>query len=257
MLFANQATYYRQDNPVYLKDQIQQLDGEWQACLEERIQDGSLGKLDSFLYEEKKSGKIIFPTNFFRALSLSKFNKTKVIIIGQDPYHGEENGIPQANGLAFSVQSNMQAPPSLKNIFKELKQEYPEKFSTVKAINPCLASWAKQGVLMINTVLSVEKMCPRSHHNVGWELITETIISTLVKKKSHLVFLLWGRDAQKKQAIINKHDHHKKHLILLAPHPSPLSAYKGFFGCNHFKLTNQFLESKNSSAINWNSIVTR
>lgn len=240
---------------INLKNQIKLLDNGWQTCLEQHIHDGLLNKLETFLSEEKKKGKVIFPTNFFRALSISNFYKISVVLLGQDPYHGQEKGLPQANGLAFSVHKNMCPPPSLKNILKELAQEYPEHFSKEKIIQPCLDSWAKQGVLLLNTILSVEKMNPASHRKKGWEIITDTIISELAKKKPHLVFLLWGNHAQRKIPKIIKYNSNKQHLILTASHPSPFSAHKSFFGCNHFKITNQFLVSKNLPPIAWHTIV--
>ena len=164
---------------------------------------------------------------------------TKVVILGQDPYHGEG----QAEGMSFSVPEGIKIPPSLRNIYKELASDL--NIETPK--HGHLASWAKQGVLLLNSVLTVEKNNPASHANQGWEVFTDHVISLLSNKKQHLVFLLWGAYAAKKAEFINT----DKHLILRAPHPSPFSAHKGFFGCQHFSQVNNYLTSTNQQSIDW------
>lgn len=243
---------------IDLIQQIHSLDNEWQKhCLQTEKQYFLLKKINTFLYKEQKQGKIIFPTNFFRAFLISKFSTIKVVILGQDPYPGEKNGLPQANGLAFSVWNTLNTPPSLNNIFLELKQEYPDLLCNQTILQNELDSWATQGVFLLNTILSVEKMHPGSHRSQGWEIFTDNIIAALAQKRPHLVFLLWGQYAKKKIPIIQSYNKNHRHLILTAPHPSPLSAYQGFFGCNHFKKTNQFLYSKNLSPIKWHSIINK
>lgn len=181
------------------------------------------------------------PKDFwFKALDYSSFEKTKVIILGQDPYHGEG----QAEGLSFSVPKGVVIPPSLKNIYKELQSDdvdfiYPEHGN--------LVSWANQGVLLLNSVLTVEKNKPASHAKIGWEDFTDKVIQILNINKNNLVFILWGNYANQKSELIDSN----KHLILTAPHPSPFSAYKGFFGSRHFSKTNNYLKSTNQTPIDW------
>ncbi|SFV55215.1 Uracil-DNA glycosylase, family 1 [hydrothermal vent metagenome] len=192
--------------------------------------------LKSFLIQQKKQKKIIYPhsKNWFKAFELTPFDKVRVVILGQDPYHGEK----QAHGLSFSVPQNIKAPPSLKNIFKEINNDLQIDNKTTD-----LTPWAKQGVLLLNSVLTVEKNSPASHSNKGWEVFTDKVISLLNQHKKGIVFLLWGAYAQSKSILIDTN----KHLILKAVHPSPLSAYRGFFGCKHFSKTNNYL----SQPINW------
>jgi uracil-DNA glycosylase len=163
----------------------------------------------------------------------------KVVIIGQDPYHGEG----QAHGLAFSVKPGVAIPPSLLNIYKELKQEY----NLPLPVHGHLLAWAQQGVFLLNQVLTVEKAKPASHQGRGWEFFTDQVVRVLSEKKTHLVFVLWGAQAQKKRELIDE----KKHLILTSPHPSPLSAHRGFMGNNHFKKINQFLKQHHQVEIDW------
>lgn len=193
------------------------------------------------LNEERASGKVIYPPQhlLFNALTLTPFSSVKVVILGQDPYHDEG----QAHGLAFSVPKGVKCPPSLHNIFKELAQDL-----SVLNSSGDLSNWAQQGVLLLNTSLSVEAHQPLSHAHYGWQDITDAIIQTLASQRSHLVFMLWGKYAQAKTKLINPDN---KHLILKAPHPSPLSAHRGFLGCKHFSQANQFLESKGQTPINW------
>ncbi len=178
------------------------------------------------------------PQNIFNCLNYFDFSETKVVILGQDPYHG----INQANGLAFSVPTNTKLPPSLKNIFKEIEQDLG-----IVNTSGDLTPWAKQGVLLLNTTLTVTEGIPLSHQDIGWERFTDQIIKKLNDNLTHVIFVLWGAKAQKKQPLISK----KGHLILTAPHPSPLSVYRGFYGCKHFSKINEFLESFNKKPINW------
>ena len=197
-------------------------------------------KLKSFLDEEYEK-KVIYPErkNIFFALKETPYEKVKVVIIGQDPYHGEG----EAHGLAFSVNPGIKIPPSLKNIYKELNNEYGYDIPN----NGYLLSWAKQGVLLLNAVLTVEKDKPASHRNKGWEIFTDEIIKEIDKKNEPVVFMLWGNFARSKKELIKN----KKHLILESTHPSPFSARNGFFGCNHFKLANEFLRKNNMEEIDW------
>tara|TARA_Y100000741_G_C18250049_1_gene556978 strand:+ start:25 stop:687 length:663 start_codon:yes stop_codon:yes gene_type:complete len=180
-----------------------------------------------------KGGKI------FNAFNLCPFDSLKVVIIGQDPYHGKG----QANGLSFSVEKNIKIPPSLKNIFIELKNNYPE----YEYSNGDLTRWANQGVLLLNSILTVRKSEPGSHTNIGWEKFTDFVIKNISSEKSNIVFLLWGKYAQSKSRLIDDN----KHLILKSPHPSPFSAHKGFFKNFHFKKTNEYLLLNNIKEINW------
>jgi len=196
--------------------------------------------LDSYL-KSKKNLNIYPPKDsWFKALEYSSFDKTKVIILGQDPYHQEG----QAEGLSFSVPKGIVIPPSLRNIFKELQSD-DVSFSKTEHGN--LASWANQGVLLLNSVLTVEQNSPASHANKGWENFTDKVIQILSSSKTNLVFILWGAYANKKSELIDS----SKHLILSAPHPSPFSAYKGFFGSRHFSKTNNYLKSTNQEPIDW------
>ena len=196
--------------------------------------------LDSYL-KSKKNLNIYPPKDsWFKALEYSSFDKTKVIILGQDPYHQEG----QAEGLSFSVPKGIVIPPSLRNIFKELQSD---DVSFSKPEHGNLVSWANQGVLLLNSVLTVEQNSPASHANQGWENFTDKVIKILSGNKNNLVFILWGAYANKKSELIDSN----KHLILSAPHPSPFSAYKGFFGSRHFSKTNNYLKSTNQEPIDW------
>ena len=181
--------------------------------------------------------------DIFNALKFTSFDDTRVVILGQDPYHG----YGQAHGLCFSVKSGVPHPPSLKNIFKEIESE----FGFAPPVSGELTGWAKQGVLLLNTTLTVREGQPLSHKGHGWEILTDRIISKLNDKKTPVVFILWGGNARSKKSLIsNKH-----HLILECAHPSPLSAYNGFFGCDHFKKTNEFLSANGYQSINWEKTV--
>ena len=197
-------------------------------------------RLRDFLVKEKNKSKVIYPPSkkTFSSLNLSPLDTIKVVIIGQDPYHGEG----QANGLAFAVEQGIDIPPSLRNIYKEIELD----LGKVSPNHGDLTFLAKQGVLLLNSVLTVEKGNPSSHSGKGWEKFTDKIISIL-NTKDDLVFMLWGNYAQKKGSIIDI----KKHRVLRAPHPSPLSANRGFFGCKHFSKANEFLVLKGKSPIEW------
>ena len=197
---------------------------------------GLLEKVD----EEYRTHKIYPPQNkVFSALKTTDFDDVKVVIIGQDPYHGAG----QAHGLCFSVLPGIEPPPSLKNIFKEIADDVG---GTVPD-NGYLVPWAKQGVLLLNTILTVREGQPQSHAKLGWQKFTDAVIRAINDKKEGVVFLLWGRNAIEKRALINEN----KHYILTAPHPSPLSAYAGFFGCKHFSKCNEILTKLGKSPINW------
>lgn len=219
-----------------------QIENSWQEVLDEEFDKDYMENLRSFLQIRLKEGRTIFPpkTLIFNAINHTPFDQVKVVIIGQDPYHG----VNQAHGLAFSVQKGVPLPPSLKNIFKELQSEYKDfKYPN----HGDLSQWADQGVLLLNATLTVESAVPGSHQNRGWEIFTDRIIQLLSEKRSGLIFLLWGKYAQAKSELINK----EKHYILTAAHPSPLSAYNGFFGCNHFIKTNEILIQNRQKAIDW------
>lgn len=192
--------------------------------------------------QQRDSGKIIYPpkADVFNAFRYTEFDQVKVVILGQDPYHGPN----QAHGLAFSVRPNVQIPPSLQNIYKELSQDIAG-FQIPN--HGYLVNWAQQGVLLLNTVLTVEQGRAHSHANFGWETFTDHVIATLNQHTQGLVFLLWGSHAQKKGQFIDR----QKHCVLTAPHPSPLSAHRGFFGCHHFSSTNQYLIQQGKTPINW------
>ena len=194
------------------------------------------------VHQERMSGKIVYPpqNEVFSAFSLTEFSDVKVVILGQDPYHGPN----QAHGLAFSVKPSISPPPSLVNIYKELSQDI-EGFQIPQ--HGYLIDWAKQGVLLLNTVLTVQQGMAHSHVKFGWETFTDKVISQLNIYRENIVFLLWGSHAQKKGEFIDR----SRHCVLTAPHPSPLSAHRGFFGCHHFSKTNAYLRDKGITEIQW------
>jgi uracil-DNA glycosylase len=214
---------------------------DWKKYLDDEIKKDYYQNLKIFLKNEIEKGKIIYPKkeNWFNALSISP-EKIRVIILGQDPYHGEN----QAHGFSFSVEKGIQLPPSLKNIYTEIEKEYS---FTMSKKNGNLIPWVQQGVMLLNSILTVEKNKPGSHKNQGWEIFTDKIISILSENFEHKVFILWGNFAIKKEKLIDSN----KHLILKSPHPSPFSAYNGFFGNNHFLLTNQYLKKYFQQEIDW------
>ena len=216
------------------------LEKSWLKELELEFELSYMQELKLFLQSEKKRGKKIFPKgeDMFKALNLTPLDKVKVVILGQDPYHGPG----QAHGLCFSVPEGVRIPPSLQNIFKELQSDLGLSIPS----SGCLESWAEQGVLLLNSILSVEKGLANSHSSKGWELFTDSVIS-LVNEKKSVVFMLWGGYAAQKGKSIDS----TRHLVLKSVHPSPLSAHRGFFGNRHFSKCNQFLESKGISPIDW------
>lgn len=217
------------------------LESGWKQRLLPEFQAVYMSELKQFLLNEKKQGKVIFPAGreYFKALDSTPFDEVKVVILGQDPYHGDG----QAHGLSFSVPENIPPPPSLKNIFKEIVSD----IGPLKNTSGCLERWAEQGVLLLNSVLTVERSKAASHQGKGWETFTDAVIRRLDEEREGLVFLLWGGYARRKGQFINR----SKHLVLEAPHPSPLSAYRGFFGCRHFSKANAYLVERHQSPINW------
>lgn len=217
------------------------LDPEWLQLLQSEFDAPYMQQLRAFLAAEKTAGKTIYPPGalWFNALNHTPFSKVKVVIIGQDPYHGPH----QAHGLCFSVLEGIQPPPSLVNIFSEIKRD----LGIEPPSHGNLTAWADQGVLLMNAVLTVEQNKAGAHQGKGWETFTDRVITLLNEQREHLVFLLWGSYAQKKGALIDR----KRHLVLTSPHPSPLSAYRGFVGNGHFSKTNAYLLSNNQTAIDW------
>jgi uracil-DNA glycosylase len=213
----------------------------WKEELKEEFDKPYFGNVVGFLKEEKGAGKTIYPPRalIFNAFNCTPFKNVKVVIIGQDPYHNPG----QAHGLSFSVPDGVQPPPSLVNIFKELHED----LGLPIARTGNLEKWAKQGVLLLNASLTVEANKPMSHSEVGWHVFTDEVIRHISKHKEHVVFMLWGKFAQTKASLIDA----SKHLILKAAHPSPLSAYNGFYGCKHFSKTNSWLQEKGEKPIDW------
>lgn len=214
----------------------------WSDILAEEKQKPYFKKILEFLANEALVGKTIFPTkeNIFNAFKYTQLDNLKVVILGQDPYHNYN----QAHGLAFSVQQGVDIPPSLRNIYKELARsilgfEIPS--------HGCLVDWAKQGVFLLNTTLTVEAHKANSHKDIGWETFTDTVIQKISDNKTNVVFMLWGSHARKKKNLIDT----AKHLVLESSHPSPLSVYRGFDGCDHFVKANQYLTSKDLDIIDW------
>lgn len=214
----------------------------WKSVLQGERDEPYFQNLTAHIEKERRQARIIYPKNseIFNALASTPFPKVKVVIVGQDPYHGPN----QAHGLSFSVQPGIHPPPSLLNIFREISSDIGIQF---KAGFGCLESWAKQGVLLLNAVLTVEAGRPQSHANIGWERFTDRVIRELNQRGDHLVFLLWGAYAQKKCFFIDR----QRHLVLEAAHPSPLSANRGFMGCKHFSRANQYLLEVGKSPIDW------
>ncbi len=216
------------------------IENSWKGVLQEEFDKEYFKNLVAFV-KQAYATTTVYPKgkNIFNAFNLCPFNKTKVVIIGQDPYHEEG----QAQGLCFSVPNDIQIPPSLVNIYKEINTDLGKPIPTTGD----LTHWAEQGVLLLNATLTVQAHRAGSHQGKGWEIFTDNVIKILSEKKSNLVFLLWGAYAIKKSVLIDK----TKHLILTSAHPSPLSAYRGFFGNHHFSQCNQYLQDHNISTINW------
>ncbi len=218
-----------------------QLEGSWLVKLADEFEQPYMQQLRQFLRAEKRQGKRVFPAGdeIFAAFAHTPLDKVKVVILGQDPYHGEG----QAHGLCFSVRPGVKVPPSLQNIYKEINAELGLPIPT----HGHLTSWAKQGVLLLNSVLSVECARAASHQGKGWETFTDRVIELINREREGVVFMLWGSYAQRKGAIIDS----ERHCVLQAPHPSPLSAHRGFFGCGHFQAANDYLTQRGLAPIDW------
>lgn len=219
-----------------------QIEESWKRILSEEFEKPYFNELRQFLQQEKAVGKTIYPPGslIFNAFNSTPFDKVKVVILGQDPYHGAG----QAHGLCFSVQHGIKPPPSLVNIYKELKEDIP---GFQIPVHGCLQQWTEQGVFLLNAILTVEANQPASHQKRGWEEFTNAVIQKLSKERSGLIFILWGAFAQQKATLIDE----TRHTILKAAHPSPFSAYNGFFGCKHFSKTNEILKKQGEVPINW------
>lgn len=217
------------------------LEESWKQALAPEFSAPYMGDLRAFLLAEKEAGKRIFPRGpeYFRALDLTPLPDVKVVILGQDPYHGEG----QAHGLCFSVRPGVRIPPSLVNIYKEMQTD----LGIAPAKHGFLEHWARQGVLLLNSVLTVEEARAAAHQGKGWERFTDAVIRKVNEDCSHVVFMLWGAYAQKKAAFVDQ----RRHLVLKAPHPSPLSAHNGFFGSRHFSKANAYLVSNGRDPIDW------
>jgi len=214
---------------------------QWKDIIEQEQNQEYYKELKEYINKRYESN-IVYPPKekIFYAFSQTKIENLKVVILGQDPYHGKN----QAQGLAFSTPKEIKNPPSMMNILKEIKSDLNrDSFS----LDGDLTTWAKDGVLLLNTILTVEEASPKSHHNLGWEIFTDNIIKYISLNMDNIIFLLWGSSAINKIKLIDKSKHH----ILTAPHPSPLSAYRGFFGCKHFSKSNHILESLNKQPIRW------
>ena len=213
----------------------------WQEIIENEKQKDYYKSLKEEIDKRYETSKV-FPEkkNIFKAFSLSRIEDLKVVILGQDPYHG----FGQAQGLSFSTPANIKNPPSMMNILKEINDDLGKKSICEDGD---LTPWATQGVLLLNTILTVEESLPKSHHNLGWEIFTDNIIKYISDNCNDVVFILWGSPAISKSKLIDK----KKHHILTSPHPSPLSSYRGFFGCKHFSKTNEILKNLGKKEINW------
>jgi uracil-DNA glycosylase len=218
-----------------------QLEASWLAVLEGEFRQPYMQQLRDFLRAEKAAGKVIYPRGgeMFNAFEHTPLEQVRVVILGQDPYHGPG----QAHGLCFSVRPGVALPPSLVNIYREVEEELGIKMPA----HGCLSSWAEQGVLLLNSVLSVERASAASHQGKGWEQFTDRAIEVVNRDCEHVVFMLWGAYAQRKGAFIDE----QRHCVLRAPHPSPLSAHRGFFGCGHFRSANEYLQAQGREPIDW------
>ena len=217
------------------------LEPTWKARVGTLFEQPQMLALADFLRAEKRAGKVIYPpgAQIFSALDSTPFDAVKVVILGQDPYHGPG----QAHGLCFSVRPGVSPPPSLENVFKEIQRD----LGIARPYHGCLLPWAKQGVLLLNAVLTVEHGLAGSHAGKGWEGFTDACIDSLNRERENLVFLLWGSYAQAKGKLIDR----QRHLVLKAPHPSPLSAHRGFIGCGHFSRANDYLRDRGQGPIDW------
>jgi uracil-DNA glycosylase len=217
------------------------IDPGWKEALADEFRQPYFAAIKQFILQEKQKGKRIYPagSHIFNAFNLTSFDRVKVVILGQDPYHGPG----QAHGLSFSVPIGTQTPPSLVNIFKEIKND----LSIDQPAHGNLESWAKQGVLLLNAVLTVNESEAASHKNAGWETFTDAVIRTISDRKQHVVFILWGKFAQNKESLIDK----SKHLVIKSAHPSPFSADTGFFGSRPFSKANAYLHEHHIKEIDW------
>ena len=235
-----------------LAAQADALPPAWRALLAPCLATPAWQRLADFVDGERAAGKPVFPRDVFHALHLTPPEAVKVVILGQDPYHGvgvvDGIEVPQAHGLAFSVPDGVRVPPSLRNIFKEIAAEYGDPAVARPTASGNLEGWARQGVLLLNTVLTVEQGQAASHARRGWEAVTDCLIAALAASREHLVFLLWGSHAQAKKDLLTG-----EHCILEAPHPSPLSAHRGFLGCGHFRLANDWLVEHQREPIDWSA----
>lgn len=224
-----------------MNDTTIQLEPSWLGVLGGEFQLPYMQTLKQFLVQEKQAGKVIYPAGgqIFNALNTTPFESVKVVILGQDPYHGPG----QAHGLSFSVPQGVKIPPSLRNIYKEIERDLGLPVPN----HGCLQSWAEQGVLLLNATLTVEQAQAGSHQKRGWEQFTDRIVQSLSEQRTGLVFLLWGSYAQKKGRVIDR----SKHCVLESVHPSPLSAHRGFLGCGHFSQANQYLQQQGIAPIDW------
>ncbi|MEM1435240.1 MAG: uracil-DNA glycosylase [Pseudomonadota bacterium] len=222
-----------------------ELTGSWAELLAAEFASPYMKTLRSFLVQQKRERRTVFPPGpqIFSALNLCPFEAVRVVIVGQDPYHGSG----QAHGLSFSVPRGIPQPPSLVNILQEINQDLGAPDHHIPRDAGCLEGWAKQGVLLLNAVLTVEQGRAGSHQGQGWETFTDAVVNHLNRERDGLVFLLWGAYAQKKGAQLDP----ERHLVLKAPHPSPLSAHRGFFGCRHFSRANAYLEARGYPPIDW------
>ena len=217
------------------------LEPSWKKRVGDYLERPEMLALSEFLRAELRAGKTIYPPpkRIFGALDATPFEQVKVVILGQDPYHGPN----QAHGLCFSVLPGVAVPPSLENIFKELERD----LAIPRPEHGCLLPWAQQGVLLLNAVLTVERGKPESHKGKGWEGFTDAVVDALNREREGLVFLLWGSHAQNKGKLVDG----RRHRVLKAPHPSPLSAHRGFIGCGHFSATNAWLREREQAPIHW------
>lgn len=218
-----------------------QIENDWKEILEEEFEKEYFKKLKEILVLEYSKGRV-FPNkkDILQAFQLTAYKDIKVVILGQDPYHG----YGQAHGLAFSVQKEVRIPPSLQNMYKEIRMEKEGEIFN----HGCLIDWAKQGIFMLNASLTVREGEANSHSKIGWEIFTDNIIKKINEKENEVIFVLWGNNARSKKKYIDS----QKHVILEGVHPSPLSANRGFFGCNHFRKINEILEKRGEKKIDWN-----
>lgn len=228
-----------------MSERTVRLEASWKAALADQFDQPYMQSLRAFLAAEKQARRVVYPPGdlIFAALDLCPLTAVRVVIIGQDPYHGPG----QAHGLSFSVPSGVPQPPSLVNMFREINDDLATPGRRLDTVRGCLEPWAGQGVLLLNAVLTVAAGQAGAHQGKGWETFTDRIVNVLNAEREHLVFMLWGAYAQRKGAMVDR----ERHLVLSAPHPSPLSAHRGFFGCRHFSRANAYLEAHGHAPIDW------